>query len=114
MNACGLFISVIVGGGSTYEYVHLPSHRLLLEKLSFPDTSMKCREVPSDWSLSVAVDILTNQLVARQVISSSSHPTKKQTSKLEEKSPRGPWKTSALPHPGLVGYPCTVHGEGLD
>lgn len=88
MNACGLFISVFVGEGSTDEYVYLPSPRLLLEKLSFPDLSMKCREVPGDWSLSVAVniDILSNQLVARQIISASSHPTKKQTSK-QRKSP---------------------------
>lgn len=89
MNTYRLFFSVFVGGGITYECICLPSHRLLLEKLSFSPLNRECKEVPGDWSLSIAVGILSNQLVAWQVLSTSSHPTKKkpkQTSK-QRKSP---------------------------
>lgn len=102
MNACGLFISVFVGGGGTYECVRFPSHRLLLEKLSFSHPSMMFREVPGDWSLSVAVSILSNQLADLQVISASSHPTEKQTKpnkQTKKESSQGSWRSSALPRP---------------
>lgn len=72
---------MFVGGGSTYECVYLPSHRLFPEKLSVCHLSLKCREVPGDWSVSVAIGILINPLVALQVMSASSHPTKENQNK---------------------------------
>lgn len=58
------------------EGVHLPSHRLPLEKLSFSHLStVKQREVSRDWSLSTAVGILSYLIAALKVLSASSQPT---------------------------------------